>query len=84
MTEKTKIRIVEEPKRQELVQATYGIVGCMLEVYRRLGGGLCKAVEHIDGFKPFVVDEGVSEFSFEEGTETDIPTLIDKQYTFEY
>ena len=40
MTEKTKIRIVEEPKRQELVQATYGIVGCMLEVYRRLGGGL--------------------------------------------
>ena len=40
MTEKTKIRIVEEPKRQELVQTTYGIVGCMLEVYRRLGGGL--------------------------------------------
>ena len=40
MTEKTKIRIVEEPKRQELIQATYGIVGCMLEVYRHLGGGL--------------------------------------------
>ena len=40
MTEKTKIRIVEEPKRQELIQTTYGIVGCMLEVYRHLGGGL--------------------------------------------
>ena len=26
MTEKTKIRIVEEPKRQELIQTTYGML----------------------------------------------------------
>lgn len=59
----------------------YKIAGHLFEVS---GERLCNSVEHIEGFKPFVIDEGVAEFSFEEGIETDIPTLIDKQYTFEY
>ena len=58
----------------------YKIAGHLFEVS---GERLCNSVEHIEGFKPFVVDEGVAEFSFEEGTDTDIPTLINKQYTFE-
>ncbi len=31
---------VEEPRRQQLVQATYDIVGCLHDVYRQLGPGL--------------------------------------------
>ena len=31
---------VEEPKRQELVKATYDLVGCLHEVYKELGSGL--------------------------------------------
>lgn len=40
MTEKTTIHLVEEPKRQELKQACYGIIGCMQEVHNQLGAGL--------------------------------------------
>ena len=40
MAEKTTIHIVEEPKRQELNQACYGIIGCMQEVHNQLGAGL--------------------------------------------
>jgi len=34
------IHIVPEPKRHELIQATYGIIGCIFEVYKLLGAGL--------------------------------------------
>ena len=40
MNEMTNTHIVSPSKRQELIQATYGIVGCVHEVYRQLGGGL--------------------------------------------
>ncbi len=32
--------MVDEPKRQQLVAATFDIVGCLHEVYRQLGPGL--------------------------------------------
>ena len=32
--------IVSEPKRHELIQATYDIIGCMQEVHNQLGPGL--------------------------------------------
>ena len=38
--ERVSIQIVEEPKRQELIQTCYGIIGCMQEVHKRLGPGL--------------------------------------------
>jgi GxxExxY protein len=31
---------VEEPKKSELVKASYDVVGCILEVYKQLGSGL--------------------------------------------
>jgi hypothetical protein len=31
---------VEEPKKSQLVQASYDVVGCILEVYKQLGSGL--------------------------------------------
>ena len=34
------IHIVPEPKRQELIQTTYGIIGCIQEVHNQLGPGL--------------------------------------------
>ena len=40
MSEKTTIHIVEEPKRQELKDTCYGIIGCMQEVHNQLGAGL--------------------------------------------
>lgn len=40
MEEKTSLHIVEEPKRQELKQICYGIIGCMQEVHNQLGAGL--------------------------------------------
>ena len=36
----TQLHIVEQPQRQELIAACYGIVGCMHEVYGQLGAGL--------------------------------------------
>lgn len=38
--ERVSIHIVEEPKRQELKQACYGVIGCMQEVHKQLGPGL--------------------------------------------
>ena len=40
MKERTSIHIVAEPKRQELIQKCYGIIGCMQEVHNQLGAGL--------------------------------------------
>ena len=40
MPDKTTVHIVPEPRKSELVNATYGIVGAMIEVYKNLGGGL--------------------------------------------
>jgi GxxExxY protein len=31
---------VEDPKKSQLVQASYDVVGCILEVYKQLGSGL--------------------------------------------
>ena len=31
---------VEEPKKSQLVQASYDVIGCILEVYKQLGSGL--------------------------------------------
>lgn len=38
--EKTSLHIVAEPKRQELIQACYQIIGCMQEVHKQLRAGL--------------------------------------------
>lgn len=35
-----RLETVEEPKRQELVNACYDLVGCLHEVYKQLGFGL--------------------------------------------
>ena len=32
--------MVPEPRKSELVQATYGIIGAMIEVYKNLGAGM--------------------------------------------
>ena len=37
---KDTLHIVAEPKRQELIRACYGIIGCMQEVHNQLGPGL--------------------------------------------
>ena len=37
---KTTIHKVPEPRKTELVNATYGIVGCMQQVHNQLGPGL--------------------------------------------
>ena len=34
---KTTIHMVPEPRKSELVQATYGIIGCMQQVHNQLG-----------------------------------------------
>lgn len=31
---------VEDPKKSELVKASYDVIGCILEVYKQLGSGL--------------------------------------------
>ena len=35
-----RLETVEEPKRTELVKATYDLIGCLHEVYKELGSGL--------------------------------------------
>lgn len=35
-----RMEIVEEPKKSRLVQASYDVVGAILEVYKQLGSGL--------------------------------------------
>jgi len=40
MEEKKQVHMVAEPKRQELAQVCYGIIGCMQEVHNNLGAGL--------------------------------------------
>lgn len=35
-----RLETVEESKRQELVKACYGLIGCLHEVYKQLGPGL--------------------------------------------
>ena len=40
MADKTIINIVEEPRRKELIDICYGIIGCMQQVHNQLGAGL--------------------------------------------
>ena len=40
MQDKTTIHMVPEPRKSELVKATYGIIGAMIEVYKNLGAGM--------------------------------------------
>ena len=40
MDDKILIRRVLEPKKSELVNAVYGIIGAMMEVYKQLGAGM--------------------------------------------
>ena len=35
-----RMEAVEEPKRSELIKASYNVVGCIYEVYKQLGAGL--------------------------------------------
>lgn len=35
-----RMETVEEPKRSELIKASYDVVGCIYEVYKQLGAGL--------------------------------------------
>lgn len=35
-----RMEAVEEPKRSELIKASYDVVGCIYEVYKQLGAGL--------------------------------------------
>ena len=35
-----RLQQVAEPQRQQLVQVSYDVVGCIHEVYKQLGGGL--------------------------------------------
>ena len=38
--DKTTIHMVPEPLKSNLIQATYGIIGAMIEVYKNLGAGM--------------------------------------------
>lgn len=58
---------------------TYQIAGHCFGV---LGERLCKAVESMDGFEAFVVDEGELLFTFIEGT--DVPEMQVALYEFSY
>ena len=40
MAEKTVIHMVPEPLRTELINACYGVIGCMQAVHNQLGAGL--------------------------------------------
>lgn len=40
MEEKKVIRMVQEPRKSELVKGCYGIVEAMFEVYKQLGPGM--------------------------------------------
>ena len=58
---------------------TYQVAGHRFAVS---GERLCKAVERIEGFKPFQVAEGEVLFTFVEGT--DVPAMQQVQYEFAY
>ena len=43
--------MVPEPRKTELVQATYGIIGAMIEVYKNLGAGMPEYIyQEANGF----------------------------------
>ena len=46
------------------------------------GERLCAAIDRIEGFKPFLVDDSDYLFSFVEGDM--VPTMGEKQYEFAY
>ena len=48
------------------------------------GKRLCEAVACIEGFRPFEVENGESDFIFREGELVDVPVQISVQYTFDY
>jgi len=58
---------------------TYKVAGHCFEVK---GEGLCKAVERIDGFRPFLVEERDVLFAFAEGK--NMPQMRQVQYEFTY
>lgn len=59
----------------------YRMAGHLFEVS---GEHLSAAVDHIEGFKPFRVEEGLPSFGFKERDLKDFPGIEDIQYTFEY
>ncbi len=62
-----------------MMKNTYQVAGHRFAVS---GERLCKAVERIEGFKPFQVAEGEVLFTFVEGT--DVPAMQQVQYEFAY
>lgn len=59
----------------------YKIAGLLFEVS---GDKLNSAIAGIEGFKPFVVQEGEPDFFFLEGKEADVPELSRIEYRLEY
>jgi hypothetical protein len=62
------------------MERTYRIAG---HVFRVSGENLCKAVESMAGFKPFVYEGGISAFTFQEADIAEVPSFLSSQYTFE-
>lgn len=58
---------------------TYQVAGHCFDVS---GERLCKAVEQINGFRPFQIADGETSFSFVEGR--DVPEMESVQYSFTY
>ena len=67
---------VEEPKKSELVKASYDVIGCILEVYKQLGSGLpeyiyqeafancngLKSVKSLAATPPFLYENSFSNY----------------------
>lgn len=62
------------------MQNTYCIAG---HVFQVIGENLCKAVEGMPGFKPFMTAETAPAFSFREELPDKAPRMLSAQYTFE-
>ena len=52
-------------------------------VFRILGENLCKAVECMAGFKPFVATDAQPVFTFQEESMDMVPPMVSEQYSFE-
>lgn len=64
-----------------MMNRKYKIGGHMFEI---MGKNLCEAVSCIEGFRPFEVMEGVSDFQMMESVPEEVPEIIKVQYTLEY
>ena len=62
------------------MKQNYCIAG---HVFRISGENLCKAVESMAGFKPFVALDAQQVFTFQEESPTMAPPMISEQYSFE-